>query len=137
MVSPLALLWLQIMPGLAFLDPGPKRDIWPEPRPRLEQWAPPDCSLYPLLGPGEMSRHLWEMRRAFERSLKRDPALGGRLTLHLAVDTQGQVTSALAQDSTVQDAELIQDIESIARRWRFAPCQERWEVSVPLVFSAG
>ncbi len=62
-----------------------------------------------------MARHQGAMKNCYERSLRRDPSLRGRVNLTLVVDTSGKVTRAKASGETLHDSAINNCMEIHAR----------------------
>lgn len=76
------------------------------------------------------------VRTCYQRALKRNPRLAGKIDLRLEVNTMGKVTPAIDADST-GDPGLGACIQGYAARWRFPPpARGSAAVTVPLVFEA-
>jgi hypothetical protein len=76
------------------------------------------------------------VRTCYQRALKRNPRLAGKIDLRLDVNTMGKVTPAIDADST-GDPGLCACIRGYAARWRFPPpARGSAAVTVPLVFEA-
>ncbi|MBL8936742.1 MAG: AgmX/PglI C-terminal domain-containing protein [Archangium sp.] len=72
----------------------------------------------------------------YERELKRDHSLSGRLVLKFVVSTRGRVTDLDLSEGTMQNAAVRECITSIARNWvlPFTP-EDEVPVAFPFVFS--
>ncbi len=82
-------------------------------------------------------RRVRSIRSCYERGLKRQPDLSGKLTLRFTVGVVGRVTAVKTLADTLGSAEVRRCIESRISRWRF-PKPEGGEVviSYPFVFTA-
>jgi TonB family protein len=69
---------------------------------------------------GILLRRMKTLRRCFERSVRRNPSLGGRLQLHFTIGREGTVTEASARIGT-PDAELEACLTATVRGWTFPP----------------
>jgi outer membrane biosynthesis protein TonB len=73
----------------------------------------------------EVARRVLAMNRAqlrycYERAMKDDPTLQGRLTLSLKVEPSGAVTAAEVADSTLSANPILEAcVTTRAKRWRF------------------
>jgi hypothetical protein len=87
----------------------------------------------------EIRSRLGALRACYERSLKRNPSLAGKLLLHLTIAPAGTVSSVDVSSDALDDSELPTCVRAAALRWRFpAPEGGALEVSFPFVFqSAG
>ncbi|MBM4778944.1 MAG: AgmX/PglI C-terminal domain-containing protein [Archangiaceae bacterium] len=72
----------------------------------------------------------------YERELKRDHSLSGRLVLKFVVSTRGRVTDLDLTEGTMQNAAVRECITSIAKNWvlPFTP-EDEVPVAFPFVFS--
>jgi TonB family protein len=77
-------------------------------------------------------------RSCYEMRLAANPTITGRLTLRVAADDQGAVTSVSASSSTVHDAELESCVVNGIRRLSFPPAQSAagWSITQPFEFSS-
>ena len=85
-------------------------------------------------------RHINDVKRIYERQLKTNPGLAGRLALRFTIGPDGRVASVSVQNSSLGSAPLERDLARAVGRWRFpAPAGGGVvHVSYPLVFrSAG
>jgi TonB family protein len=78
-----------------------------------------------VLDAGEV-RHVINSRIAaikmcYERQLRRNPTLEGRITIQFTIGGAGTVTSASATENTLGDAEVGSCVASTFRRFRFTP----------------
>lgn len=72
----------------------------------------------------------------YERELKRDHSLSGRLVLKFVVSTRGRVTDLDLTEGTMQNAAVRECISSLAKNWvlPFTP-EDEVPVAFPFVFS--
>ena len=72
----------------------------------------------------------------YERELKRDHSLSGRLVLKFIVSTRGRVTDLDLTEGTMQNAAVRECISSLAKNWvlPFTP-EDEVPVAFPFVFS--
>jgi hypothetical protein len=77
------------------------------------------------------------IQSCYERALKRNPTLSGRLVLRFSITPRGRVTSLDLSEGTLGDAEVSGCIATIAQRWvlPFTPDDEV-AVAFPFVFTA-
>ena len=82
-------------------------------------------------------RHMSQIRATYERSLRSNPNLSGRLAVRFTIGPNGRVTQANAT-STSLPSELTGQVTNVVRRWRFPPPEGGSSVTVtyPFVFSA-
>jgi hypothetical protein len=93
------------------------------------------------LDPGQLAREvrgrLGALRACYERSLKRNPNLGGKVVLHLTITAAGTVSAVDLTSESLDDPDLASCVRSSVMRWRFpAPEGGGLEVSFPFVFQA-
>ena len=80
--------------------------------------------------------HLPDVTSCYQRALKRDTQLSGKLIIRLNVDGTGVVAEATIETNSVGDL-VASCILSCAKRWRFPhPEGGNAEVAVPFVFQA-
>lgn len=77
------------------------------------------------------------VRSCYQRALKRDRGLAGKLTMRLSVNTMGKVVGVEFDADTLSDPLVNRCITGYARRWRFPQSgQGGSDVTVPLVLRA-
>ena len=82
-------------------------------------------------------RGMAAIRSCYQRALKRNPALNGKITVRMAINTMGRVTSVSIDADTIGDPQVTACIKGYAQRWRFPPPEGGTaEVAVPFVFTA-
>ncbi len=79
-------------------------------------------------------RHMRQIRHAYERALKSEPNLSGKVAVKFTIGPNGAVTAATATGSA--PARLRNDIARIVRRWRFPASGNSVTVTYPFVFSS-
>jgi len=81
-------------------------------------------------------RNMGSIRRVYERSLRSNPNMSGRVNLRFTIGENGRVISANVRGSA--SAEVRNGIQRVARRWRFParPGGGPVTVTYPFVFSA-
>jgi hypothetical protein len=85
----------------------------------------------------EVRGRLGALRACYERSLKRNPNLAGKLLLHLTITGAGTVSSVDLTSDSLDDSDLAGCVRSSVLRWRFpAPDGGSIEVSFPFVFQS-
>lgn len=89
--------------------------------------------------PSTLARALSQRKGAFlacyDRALKHDRRLAGKLELHVAVSAIGRVTAATIESDSLGDAELARCIVASVRAWQLPPLGEHGgEFTCPLVF---
>jgi hypothetical protein len=92
----------------------------------------------PALVSKEVLARIGAVRACYERALKRDPHLTGRLNARWTITSTGAVSNLDLTEDTVGDVDLLSCVESLIRRWRFvAPGSGLVAVSYPFVFQPG
>ena len=77
------------------------------------------------------------IRSCYQRALKRNPSLKGKITVRMSINTMGRVTRVDIDADTIGDPTVTSCIKGYARRWRFPPPEGgSAEVAVPFVFTA-
>jgi hypothetical protein len=83
----------------------------------------------------EIRGRLGALRACYERSLKRNPSLAGKLLLRLTIAPAGTVSSVDLGSDSLDDPEMSACVRSSVQRWRFPPPEGgSLEVSFPFVF---
>lgn len=73
----------------------------------------------------------------YQRALKRNPNLSGKIVVRLSINTMGAVTKVAIDSDSIGDPQVTSCIQSYASRWRFPPPEGGTaEVAVPFVFQA-
>ncbi len=112
--------WVEIQ-----LSPGRLAvDLLPRPAPR------------PVLPPGVHElfvQRTVQIQGCYERRLKNDPTLSGRLTIRVQIDRSGHVASASLDTDTLTDPRVGQCALSVVRRWEF-PAGNAAELVYPFHF---
>jgi TonB family protein len=84
----------------------------------------------------EIRRRLSAIKICYERELKRNPDLGGKVVVRFEISTVGRVSSASVESTTIRDAGVEGCILSAIRSWRFpAPSGGSVEVAYPFVLA--
>lgn len=98
-----------------------------------------DGSLDPNIVAKEVRSRLAAIKGCYERALKRNPNLSGKIQVHWTITPAGTVTGIDIENDSLGDPEVASCIKSLVSRWRFpAPAGGAVEVSFPFVFqSAG
>jgi hypothetical protein len=86
----------------------------------------------------EIKSRIGAVKACYESGLKRNPNIGGKLTLHFAVSAIGKVTGVDIENDTMHDDEVAGCIKSRVASWRFPapPGGGTTEFSYPFVFQA-
>jgi hypothetical protein len=96
-----------------------------------------DGELDPGLVAKEVKSRLGAIKACYERALKRNPSLSGKVVIHWTITAAGTVSGADVEQDTLGDAEVSSCIKSLISRWRFpAPAGGSVDVSFPFVFQA-
>ena len=82
-------------------------------------------------------RGMRAIRSCYQRGLKRNPSLAGKITVRIAVNTMGRVTAVYIDADTVGDPQVTGCIKNYIKRWRFPPPEGGTaEIAVPFNFKA-
>jgi len=83
-------------------------------------------------------RGMREVTSCYQRALRANPELTGKITVRIGINTMGQVISVDADEDTLGDPRVTSCITGYIRRWRFAtPDQEgQSQVTVPFIFQS-
>lgn len=77
------------------------------------------------------------LRVCYERELKRNPSLGGRIVLEVIADFRGRVTHTRALTNSTSSSDMVRCVESGVRRLRFpAPDSDEVVFEIDLSFSS-
>ena len=96
-----------------------------------------DGDLDPAMVAKEVRTRLGAIKACYERALKRNPNLSGKVVNHWTITQAGTVSGVDVEQDTLGDAEVASCIKSLIARWRFpAPSGGSVEVSFPFVFQA-
>jgi TonB family protein len=116
-------------------DPGEGQ---PEKRVRgvVKSAAPSvDGPFDPSLVSKEVRTRIGAIKACYERALKRNPNLSGRVKIRWTITTAGTVTDVEIEEDTVGDAEVASCLKGLVRRWRFvAPSGGSVAVVYPFIF---
>jgi TonB family protein len=83
----------------------------------------------------EMKTRVGALRTCYERALKRDPGLGGKLLLRFTILPVGTVTSVELESDSLNDPDMTRCVRQSVAGWRFsAPEGGAVEVAFPFVF---
>jgi TonB family protein len=77
------------------------------------------------------------IRACYERELKRNPTLAGKVTIQFTIEQQGNVSGVKVVDNTTQDDAVGQCVANAIQRFRFNPGPDGGSVtfSYPFVFA--
>jgi hypothetical protein len=96
-----------------------------------------DGSLDPSVIVKEIRSRIGAVKACYEAGLKRNPSIGGKVTLRFEVSTVGKVTSAEIENDTMKDDEVTGCIRTRVLSWRFpAPAGGSAQFSYPFIFQA-
>lgn len=96
-----------------------------------------DGELDPGIVAKEVRSRLGAVKACYERGLKRNPGLSGKIVIHWTITAAGTVASVEVENDTMGDNEVAGCIKSLVSRWRFpAPSGGSVEVSFPFVFQS-
>jgi TonB family protein len=85
----------------------------------------------------EIRRRMKSIQACYERELKRNPKLGGKIGLRITIGTVGKVTNAAIESDSVGDPTINACVKTTVLRWRFpAPDGGSAEVVIPIVLQS-
>ncbi len=86
----------------------------------------------------EVKSRVSAVRACYERALKNDPTLAGKIILRIAITPAGTVSSVDVDDESLGSPEVAACLRATVARWRFPATGHALEVAFPFVFqSAG
>lgn len=84
-----------------------------------------------------VSSHKASIRMSYEKYLKRDPTLSGKITIRFTIAASGSVTMVTIVENSTGNSELENEITRKIRMWHFEPIPEGdVTVTYPFVFSS-
>lgn len=84
-----------------------------------------------------VSSHKTSIRMSYEKYLKRDPTLAGKITIRFTIAASGSVTMVTIIENSTGNSDLEDEITRKIRMWRFEPIPEGdVTVTYPFVFSS-
>ena len=96
-----------------------------------------DGDLDPNMVAKEVRSRLGAIKACYERALKRNPNLSGKVVIHWTITQAGTVSGVDVEQDTLGDAEVASCIKALIARWRFpAPAGGSVDVSFPFVFQS-
>jgi TonB family protein len=96
-----------------------------------------DGSLDPSLVAKEVKARIGAIKACYERALKRNPNLSGKVVVHWTITAAGTVSGVDIEQDSIGDSEVASCIKQLVARWRFpAPSGGAVEVSYPFVFQS-
>ena len=82
-----------------------------------------------------LRRGMRALKACYQRALKRNPKLNGKISVILTINATGKVSRVEIDKDTVGDGAVTSCIKSFAKRWRFPPPDDGSEAEVS--FSVG
>ena len=96
-----------------------------------------DGELDPAMVAKEVRTRLGAIKACYERALKRNPTLSGKVVIHWTITQAGTVSGVDVEQDTLGDAEVASCMKALVARWRFpAPSGGSVDVSFPFVFQS-
>jgi outer membrane biosynthesis protein TonB len=96
-----------------------------------------DGQLDPGIVAKEVRGRMAAIKGCYERSLKRNPNLSGKIVVRWTITAAGTVQGVEVDSDTVGDPEVVSCMKGLIGRWRFAaPSGGSVEVSFPFLFSS-
>ena len=96
-----------------------------------------DGELDPALVSKEVRARIGAVKACYERALKRNPNLSGKVKVRWTITAAGTVSGVDIADDTMGDSEVSSCIKQLVARWRFPePSNGSVEVEFPFVFTA-
>jgi TonB family protein len=96
-----------------------------------------DGELDPALVSKEVRARIGAVKACYERALKRNPSLSGKVKVRWTITAAGTVSGVDIADDSMGDSEVSSCIKQLVARWRFpAPAGGSVEVEFPFVFTA-
>lgn len=65
------------------------------------------------------SKHEGELKKCYERALKRDPGLAGKVTLQVRIESSGRASTVTAAGQSMSDDIMFECMERQAQSWRY------------------
>jgi TonB family protein len=110
------------------------------PRAIVKNAAPPeyDSTLKGDAVASVIRRGMSAITSCYQRGLKRNPSLSGKIAIRLIISASGKVSEVEIEQDTIGDQQVSACIMGYAQRWRFPPPEGGGvaEVAVPFVFQA-
>jgi TonB family protein len=96
-----------------------------------------DGELDPSLVSKEVRARIGAVKACYERALKRNPNLSGKIKVRWTITAAGTVSIVEIEEDSMGDSEVSSCIKSLVARWRFpAPSGGSVEVVYPFLFQA-
>jgi TonB family protein len=85
----------------------------------------------------EVRKRLGAIKACYERELRKNPTLQGKVTVQFTIEQSGTVSKANAQENTTKDAAVAACVVDAVKRFRFTPGPEGGSVTFayPFVFA--
>jgi len=96
-----------------------------------------DGELDPSLVSKEVRTRIGAIKACYERALKRNPNLSGKVKVRWTITAAGTVSAVEIEEDSMGDSEVSSCIKGLVTRWRFpAPSGGSVDVVYPFVFQA-
>jgi TonB family protein len=96
-----------------------------------------DGALDPSLVSKEVRTRIGAIKACYERALKRNPNLSGKVKVRWTITAAGTVSAVEIEEDSMGDSEVSSCIKGLVSRWRFpAPSGGSVDVVYPFVFQA-
>jgi TonB family protein len=96
-----------------------------------------DGTLDPSLVSKEVRARIGAIKACYDRALKRNPNLSGKVKIRWTITAAGTVSAVEIEEDSMGDAEVSSCIKGLVSRWRFpAPSGGSVDVVYPFVFQA-
>jgi TonB family protein len=96
-----------------------------------------DGALDPSLVSKEVRTRIGAIKACYERALKRNPNLSGKVKVRWTITAAGTVSAVEIEEDSMGDSEVSSCIKGLVARWRFpAPSGGSVDVVYPFVFQA-
>jgi hypothetical protein len=96
-----------------------------------------DGDLDPGIVAREVRARMGAIKGCYERALKRNPKLSGKLSVHWTITLAGTVQHVEVESDTMGDPEVASCIKALVARWRFpSPRGGAVEVTFPFIFQS-
>jgi hypothetical protein len=102
-----------------------------------EQAPSVDGELDPGVVAKEVKRRIGAIKACYDRALKRNPNLSGKIVLFWTITAEGTVSALDIEQDSLGDSEVTSCIKTLVKNWRFPrPSGGSVDVSYPFVFQA-
>ncbi|MEM1348417.1 MAG: AgmX/PglI C-terminal domain-containing protein [Myxococcota bacterium] len=116
-----AMMFASALEAAGDVADDPPEDQGQDNRPRIKMQERATGSIDAKAAGRVFARYNVAMKRCYERSLKRNPGLEGKVELNLVVNTNGKVRRASARGRSLNDDMVNKCIEGNALRMEFPP----------------